>query len=70
MKRQCVKCWLHIPNETNKLRCDRCMEKVMEEVEWKADREFSYYFRFNIKRMKHEENKMSKMLNGDGEKMS
>lgn len=31
--KQCVKCGLHLKEEKNKLRCDKCMEKVMEELE-------------------------------------
>lgn len=69
MKRQCVRCWLHLDSE-RELWCKRCRERVNEELNGEANRPFEYYFRFNLKRMKHEKNKMSKMLNGDGEKMS
>lgn len=51
-RRNCVKCGLHLKEEKNKLRCDKCMERVNEELEWKADREWEYYFRWNLKHKK------------------
>ena len=41
----------------------------MEELEWKADRPYQYYFRFNLKRMRHDKNKMQRMYERDREKM-
>ena len=51
MKRQCVRCWVHLDN-IRKLWCKKCMERVMEELEWKADRPYQYYFRWNIEHKK------------------
>ena len=62
--KQCVRCWKKLDPE-HKLRCDRCIVKVNEEIQWKADRPYQYYFRFNIKRQKHENNKLSEMLKAD-----
>lgn len=52
MKRQCLRCGVHI--EWRRLWCKNCMDKVMEELEWKADREYEYYFRYHLKRMRKE----------------
>lgn len=52
MRKQCVRCGRHIKDETNKLWCSRCMERVNEELEGKADREWRYYFRHHLKQMK------------------
>ena len=53
MKRQCLRCWVRLDNE-RKLWCSRCMARVNEELEWKADREYEYYFRYHLKRMRKE----------------
>ena len=67
--RQCVRCWRHLDPE-HKLRCDRCIVRVNEELDWKADRERSYYFRYHIKRIKHDTNSMWEMLKNNWEKMT
>ena len=50
--KQCVRCWVHIKEETNRLWCRKCVERVNEELEWKADRDFRYYFRWNLRHKK------------------
>lgn len=54
--KNCLRCWLHIEDNPKILWCKNCLERVKEELEWKADRPFEYYFRFNLKRMRHERN--------------
>ena len=61
MRKQCVRCWVHL-DEDRVLRCKKCRAKVQEEFDWTADRPFQYYFRFNLKRMRHENNEMWAML--------
>jgi hypothetical protein len=56
MKRQCVRCWVRLDND-RRLWCSRCMARVNEELEWKADREYEYYFRYHLKRMRKEREK-------------
>lgn len=51
MKRQCVRCGVHLTEE-RKLWCKKCRERVNEELEWKADREWRYYFRWNLRHKK------------------
>ena len=51
MKRQCVRCWVHLYKD-QKLWCSKCIQRVNEELEWKADREWRYYFRHHLKQMK------------------
>ena len=65
MKRQCVRCWVHLDKDRT-LRCDKCRERVDEELRGEVSRPFEYYFRFNLKRMRHE-NKMQKLWKGDWE---
>jgi len=65
---QCVRCWIHL-DEPRTLRCKRCRERVDEELRGEVSRPYEYYFRFNLKRIKHDKNKMQRMLKGDGEKM-
>ena len=60
MKRQCVRCGVHI--EWRRLWCSRCMARVNEELEWKADREYEYYFRYHLKRMRKEREREKEML--------
>ena len=54
MKRQCVRCWVHL-REWEKLWCRVCIDRVNEELEWKADRNYEYYFKFYIKRTRKDE---------------
>ena len=53
MKRQCLRCGVHLM-ENEKLWCKKCIIRVNEELEWKADREYEYYFRYHLKRMRKE----------------
>lgn len=63
MKKQCVRCWLHIDSW---LWCKRCRARVDEELRGEISRPYEYYFRFNLKRMRHE-NKMQMMWERDRE---
>ena len=51
MKRQCVRCWVHLAKD-QKLWCSKCIQRVNEELEWKADRPYQYYFKRNLKHKK------------------
>ena len=53
--RQCARCWIHIKEETNRIWCKKCLERVHEELEGKANRKFEYYFKFYIKKTKRDE---------------
>ena len=64
---QCVRCWVKVSDK--RLWCDKCMERVNEELRWEANREYSYYFRFNLKRMRHENRKLSEMLKSNREEV-
>ena len=68
MKKQCVRCWVHL-KEDRTLRCPRCREHVDEELRGEVSRPFEYYFRFNLKRIRHDQNKMQKLQQRDWEKM-
>jgi len=70
MKKQCVRCWRHIPDEYSRLWCDTCRERVNEELSWEANRPFQYYFRFNLKKIKDDKNQMQELLKRDWKKMS
>lgn len=59
--KQCVRCGIHL-TEDRVLRCKKCRERVDEEFRWEVSRPFEYYFRFNLKRQRHENNKMWAML--------
>jgi NMD protein affecting ribosome stability and mRNA decay len=50
--RQCLRCGRHIKEETNRLWCDKCIIRVNEELEGKADRNYEYYFRHHLKQMR------------------
>ncbi len=52
--KQCVRCGHHIKEETNRLWCEKCIIRVNEELEWKADRNYEYYFRHHLKQMRKE----------------
>ena len=62
--KQCVRCGRNVEND-RKLWCSHCMEKVMDELEWRADRPLHYYFCFNLKKQKHAKNELWKMLKAD-----
>ena len=66
--KQCVRCWVHL-KEDRKLWCKKCRERVDEEFRWEVSRPFEYYFRFNLKRMRHENNEMSAMLKRNNKNM-
>ena len=51
MGRQCVRCWVHL-RDGEKLWCRVCIDRVNEELEWKADREWRYYFRWHLRHKK------------------
>ena len=51
--------------EDRTLRCPRCRERVDEELRGEVSRPFEYYFRFNLKRMRYDKNKMQKLQQGD-----
>ena len=70
MKKQCVRCWVHIENKYNVLWCDKCKERVDEELRGEISRPFEYYFRFNLKRIKHDKNKMQNVLKRDRKEMN
>lgn len=53
-KRKCVRCWVNL-REGEKLRCRVCIDRVNEELEGKADRNYEYYFKFYIKKAKKDE---------------
>ena len=65
---QCVRCWIHL-DEPRTLRCKRCRERVDEELRGEVSRPYEYYFRFNLKRMRHE-NKMQNVWKRDREEMN
>lgn len=67
MKRQCVRCWEYL-QEKRTLRCPDCRERVDEELRWEISRPFEYYFSFNLKQIKHDKNKMQRLLKRDWEK--
>ena len=50
--KQCLRCGRHIKEETNRLWCEKCIIRVNEELEGKADRNYEYYFRHHLKQMK------------------
>ena len=52
--KQCVRCGLPIKEETNRLWCPKCLKRVHEELEGRADRKFEYYFKHHLKKMKKE----------------
>ena len=62
---QCVRCWDHVERPRS-LRCNKCRERVDEELRGEISRPFEYYFRFNLKRMRHE-NKMQRLWERDRE---
>ena len=64
MKKQCVRCGEYL-QEKRTLRCPRCREYVDEELRGEVSRPFEYYFRFNLKQIKHDQNKMQKLLKRD-----
>lgn len=65
---QCVRCWVHL-DEPRTLRCKKCRERVDEELRGEVSRPYEYYFRFNLKRMRHE-NKMQNVWKRDREEMN
>ena len=54
MKRQCVRCGVHLTEE-RKLWCKKCRERVDEELRGEVDRNYEYYFKFYIKRTRKNE---------------
>ena len=50
--RQCLRCGCHIKEETNRLWCSRCLEKVNAELRGETDRPYEYFFRHHLKQMK------------------
>jgi len=64
MDRKCVRCGENL-EEKRTLRCPRCREYVDEELRGEVSRPFEYYFRFNLKQIKHDKNKMQKLLKRD-----
>lgn len=50
MKRQCVRCGVHINDKS--LWCDNCRERVEEEFRGEVSRPFEYYFKHHLKRQR------------------
>ena len=57
--KQCVRCWVHIKEETNRLWCSKCEELVRLELDGKVDKPFEYYFKYHLKRCRKENREMS-----------
>lgn len=49
MKKQCVRCWVHIEDW---LWCEKCRELVDEEINGETSRPFDFYFKHYIKTWK------------------
>ena len=62
MKKQCVRCGVHIQDW---LRCKKCRERVDEEFRGEVSRPYEYYFRHHLKRQRSLDKKIAKELNSD-----
>ena len=51
MKRQCVRCGVHLTEE-RKLWCKKCRERVDEEFRGEVSRPYEYYFRWHLRHKK------------------
>jgi hypothetical protein len=61
MKRQCVRCWLHLDKD-QKLWCKKCKERVDEEFRGEVSRPYTYYFAFYLKKQRHYERKIREWM--------
>lgn len=62
MKKQCVRCGVHIEDW---LWCKSCKHRVDEEFRGEVSRPFEYYFRHHLKRQRALDRKIAKELNSD-----
>lgn len=62
MKKQCVRCGVHIKDESKRLWCDKCRERVEEEFRGEVSRPYEYYFKHNLKRQRALDRKIEKDL--------
>lgn len=66
---ECVRCGTRV-YEPRALRCPECRKLVDKELNGEANKPFQYYFSFNLKKMKDENDKMWEMLKDYGKEMS
>ena len=61
--KNCLRCWLHIEDNPKILWCKKCSELVNQEFRWEVSRPYYYYFKWHLKRIKHDRKLTEKLVN-------